>query len=289
MRNLIVENTIELAELMLEDAAEGYDTLAVLFYDDAVKLVSDILLVGEINPIEIDISHPDLNGYSDEYYVDLKAMTDGTCDMFVAPAKSEYGTKEYLTDSVDIAYIDGDAHSSIVKKIEAEDMYEVNIIDDCDDEEECDLDCDECPFADLIDEDDVLDDEDEDSEEEDYFKSLIDFIRDVTKEIRDYFTEHELFTTEDILEFIARRFGPYDEDSEWMRSNCYYFAAILNERFPGGRIYYDVVVGHFVYEYGGVFYDYSGVIPFSEDFVAWDNFDEYDSYQKDRIIRDCIM
>ena len=91
-----------------------------------------------------------------------------------------------------------------------------------------------------------------------------------------------------ILEFIQRRFK---NDCNWTDGNCYYFAVILKDRFPEGKIFYDVVNGHFVFCYYGEFYDWNGVYnPMSVDsVVVWDAFNKYDSLQKERIVRNCIM
>ena len=58
-----------------------------------------------------------------------------------------------------------------------------------------------------------------------------------------------------ILDFIHRHFPT---DCRWLNGNCYYFAKILQDRFPEGEIYYDVVWGHFVYKIEGRFYDWTG-------------------------------
>ena len=90
-----------------------------------------------------------------------------------------------------------------------------------------------------------------------------------------------------VVDFINRRFP---NDNMWTSGNCFYFASILKARFPSGKIYYDVIYGHFVFEHEGCLYDWNGVYCKDDDFlVEWDKFDEYDSIQKKIIIRDCIM
>ena len=44
-----------------------------------------------------------------------------------------------------------------------------------------------------------------------------------TSEISRYFNK---YSTQDILEFINRRF-PSKEDKQWVEGNCYYFSLIL--------------------------------------------------------------
>ena len=90
----------------------------------------------------------------------------------------------------------------------------------------------------------------------------------------------------DVLEFIQRRFKV---DCNWLDGNCYYFAIILKDRFPEGKIFYDVIHGHFIFKYQDELYDWSGIHRPEGLLVDWDNFDEYDSLLKKRIIRDCVL
>ena len=90
-----------------------------------------------------------------------------------------------------------------------------------------------------------------------------------------------------VLEFIHRRFK---NDCNWLNGNCYFFAVILKSRFPEGKIFYDVVYGHFVFQYQNQYYDWTGIYKSTDGFlVSWDEFDKYDSLQKKRIAQDCIM
>ena len=93
---------------------------------------------------------------------------------------------------------------------------------------------------------------------------------------------------DEVLEFINRRF---QKDCNWLNGNCYYFALILKDRFPNGRIVYDAIYGHFFFEYKGKCYDHSGelVLPGGAHAVYWDEMDKYDSLVKERVIRDCLM
>ena len=90
----------------------------------------------------------------------------------------------------------------------------------------------------------------------------------------------------EILEFIKRRF---QNDCDWISGNCYYFALILKDRFPTGIIFYDVIVGHFVFLYDGHYFDWTGLIEPDGYLVQWDKFDDYDHLQYQRIIEDCLM
>ena len=88
----------------------------------------------------------------------------------------------------------------------------------------------------------------------------------------------------DIIDFIKRRFK---NDCDWLSGNCYYFALILKDRFPKGQIVYDPVLGHFLFLYQGVLYDWTGAVE-KRFFVPWETFEEYDQLQYQRIIDGCI-
>lgn len=92
----------------------------------------------------------------------------------------------------------------------------------------------------------------------------------------------------EVLEFINRRFK---KDCNWLDGNCYYFALILKDRFPSGRIWYDVIDGHFFFEYDGRYYDYLGFVDprIVAHSVPWGEMDKYDPLVKERIVRDCVM
>ncbi len=89
-----------------------------------------------------------------------------------------------------------------------------------------------------------------------------------------------------ILEFIHRRFPI---DCNWLNGNCYYFSVILKNRFPQASLWYDVVLGHFVTLIDGKYYDWTGIVEPDGYLVKWNDFDDYDSLQKQTIVRDCII
>lgn len=91
---------------------------------------------------------------------------------------------------------------------------------------------------------------------------------------------------QEILEFIKRRFPV---DCNWTSQNCYYFSLILKDRFPEGKIYYDIIPGHFVFKYKSEFYDWTGSVKPFGLCIEWEKFAQYDELQKDVIIRDCLL
>lgn len=90
---------------------------------------------------------------------------------------------------------------------------------------------------------------------------------------------------EDVLEFLEKRFK---EDCSWTSGNCFYMALILKYRFPGGRIQYEPVDGHFVFFLNGRQYDYTGVVSYP-DALDWEELETLDNTWAKRIVRDCMM
>ena len=90
---------------------------------------------------------------------------------------------------------------------------------------------------------------------------------------------------DEVLEFIKRRFPT---DCNFLSGNCFYFCCILQARFPSGIVYYDVINGHFVFQYEGLYYDWSGLVEPGGYYVKWDEFEEYDRLQYKVVVRDCI-
>ena len=92
-------------------------------------------------------------------------------------------------------------------------------------------------------------------------------------------------TQDPVLEFIHRRFP---KDSNWTNGNCYWFARILQGRFPGGVIVHEPIVGHFLYLYNGIYYDwtgkYTGDVSKATDFT-----EEIGSGWFHSLVKNCIM
>lgn len=94
----------------------------------------------------------------------------------------------------------------------------------------------------------------------------------------------------EILRFISRFSGSIET---FTSGCCYWFAHILATRFRGyADIVLAVVENHFVVRIGECLYDVTGDV--TEEYkdsvlVAWRDMEKYDSLQKGRIIRDCIM
>lgn len=102
-------------------------------------------------------------------------------------------------------------------------------------------------------------------------------------------TKEEVGKDGDVLEFI-RGFNRTESNNVLMdtftKGYCYYFSVILRERFPGGKIVYAPIRGHFLYKIKGKLYDITGEV----EVDIYHDFDFYPDYlEKERIIRDCIL
>lgn len=89
----------------------------------------------------------------------------------------------------------------------------------------------------------------------------------------------------EVEEFIKRRFP--NNDSNWLNGNCYFFAAILKERFSNFNIYYLPITGHFVAGIKNEYYDWTGRVYPTEPIINFLDMDDNLLYQ--RLVRDCIM
>ena len=89
----------------------------------------------------------------------------------------------------------------------------------------------------------------------------------------------------EVVKFIKNRFR---QEDQWLSGNCLWFSLILKKRFPGGRIYYLPVPGHFIYKYKGKFYDWTGEIVPVEKMILFSKLKEVDPDWYDRLINNCL-
>lgn len=87
-------------------------------------------------------------------------------------------------------------------------------------------------------------------------------------------------------EFIKRRFPTPDK---WETGNCFWFALILEKRFPGGSIYYVPIEGHFIYKYNDKFYGWSGEYDIKDkEVISLTKLKIIDELWYNRLMRDCF-
>lgn len=91
-----------------------------------------------------------------------------------------------------------------------------------------------------------------------------------------------------IIDFINRRFK---KDCNWLDGNCYYFAKILQTRFPKLEIVYFPIEGHFMAwdREENLFYDAAGAHEAEELFYEWERLEYEEPFLYGRIVCDCIQ
>lgn len=110
----------DLSEYMVDKALDGVYTVAVLFYEDAIKLAKELMLFEDISVVSLEISPSDWNDYDKEYIVSL----NGELNMAVEPA---YVDGRYLDAEADLTLIDGEASSAIIMDLPREICREIYI------------------------------------------------------------------------------------------------------------------------------------------------------------------
>lgn len=94
----------------------------------------------------------------------------------------------------------------------------------------------------------------------------------------------------DIEDFIKRRFP---NDDNWLNGNCFYFASILQIRFPHLKIVYLPIEGHFMAwdAEQHLLYDVRGkhTEQECENFELLNTIAQEDDLWYKRIVRDCIL
>lgn len=94
------------------------------------------------------------------------------------------------------------------------------------------------------------------------------------------------YKEEEILDFIHRRFP---KNCNWTNGNCYWFAWILNQRFPLSEIVYDSLTGHFLCKICKQYYDYNGKIDVKEKAMPLWLIQLKDYLWYEHLMRDCMM
>lgn len=155
MKNKVFEDFDMLAEYMIDYADEGKVISAVLFYDEAIELMRELLVYEEVEPVLLDISDPKFNGYEQEYYITL------TSDYQLC-IENAFANGVYLTHEADVVLFDGDVNDKVYQACNSDEFDEINVCEDdiC---EHCELKdcCSQSPYnkdVELEDDEDDVDD-----------------------------------------------------------------------------------------------------------------------------------
>lgn len=118
-----------------EDSISDY-TPAVTYiakYDEAKKIISELVGMGYPLYSITEFSHPDFSGYYDEYSVSI--YDD---ELWIKPMKRKDG---YILEESYVCYIADNCNSKVLKHIDSFEKYEVSV-------ENCKKDCNKCFWSD---------------------------------------------------------------------------------------------------------------------------------------------
>ncbi len=120
MRRNFFEDYEELSDYMIDKAQDGLYTVAVLFYDDALCLLRELMRYDDVEIEALDIKPEGYDGYDKEYYVSL-------ADDMVASVEPAYVGGRYLNAEADLTLIDGGASSAIIKNLPENKCHEIYV------------------------------------------------------------------------------------------------------------------------------------------------------------------
>lgn len=114
-----------------DDEYNSVDVVAK--YEDAKEIICELVGIGYGIAFINEFGDPEWDGYDDAFVISL--LDD---EIWCEPVKRK---DEYIFVEADVVYIFDDCNSKIIPKIESDEVYEVEIDDECDD---CDGDCENC-------------------------------------------------------------------------------------------------------------------------------------------------
>ena len=134
MKNLYFDNFEDLAcavsdvydRVKSDDEYNSVDVVAK--YEDAKEIIRELIGIGYGIAFINELADPEWDGYDDAFVVSL--LDD---EIWCEPVKLK---DDYIFVEADVVYIFDDCNSKIIPKIEADDVYEVEIgneYDNCDD------------------------------------------------------------------------------------------------------------------------------------------------------------
>lgn len=131
----------EIAAFMTATAHdEEKDVCAIVFFEDAAKLIREILLFDDVTISFLELHDEEWNGYNKEFYVTLTSEME----LFVEAA---FRDGIYICPGVSLALVDGDANSKVLQSLEDADRIEIYIDDSS---EEYEGNCDVCELCNAL-------------------------------------------------------------------------------------------------------------------------------------------
>lgn len=150
------DNYAEFGNYIYELASyESQVVTAVLLYEDAVELIKWLMQYDDVTVGSINIENEDYHGYDKEFYITID--TDLVLDVMPAyQLSTDKDTEGYLAIESDIVFYGGDVSSKLALQNTYGNKYEL-IIENYDDEDECENCCEDCSNCSRRDTSDAID------------------------------------------------------------------------------------------------------------------------------------
>lgn len=155
----------ELAWRVAEDMENvEYSVDVVCFYEEARKLIRELILTGACTIGDIDVHSPDYDWYDKEFYVTVTKVIDGEWSIWCEPALRE-GKDKYVYCDSDIAYVLDNCHSKVLESMRSDVVVEAYVVEmdtvsakefDDQNEHKCGERCGMCDCVDFSDKDESI-------------------------------------------------------------------------------------------------------------------------------------
>lgn len=122
-----------------DDEYNSVDVVAK--YEDAKEIIRELVGIGYGIAFIDKFGNPEWDGYDDAFVISL--LDD---EIWCEPVKRKDG---YIFVEADVVYIFDDCNSKIIPKIEADEVYEVEVGNEYDDYYDCDGNCENCECHDM--------------------------------------------------------------------------------------------------------------------------------------------
>lgn len=110
-------------------------------YEDVKEIIRELVGIGYGIAFATEFASPEWDNYDDAFVVSL--LDD---EIWCEPVKRKDG---YIFVEANVVYIFDDCNSKIIPKIEADEVYEVEVGNEYDDYDDCDGDCENCEYHDM--------------------------------------------------------------------------------------------------------------------------------------------
>lgn len=146
-KDLYFEYIEDFADYMVERVELDEDLFLTVVgkFEEIKEIVKELFCIAEVDFEYFNIESPDVSGYDDEYVLDCWYV-DGIMQIGCEPAKRD---GKYLKLAGDETYLLENCSSKIIPLCEGADLYFVNLIDECDYDDDCDECCCDCHYGDI--------------------------------------------------------------------------------------------------------------------------------------------